>query len=707
MKRNSTEADASIPGRPVFLLMLFVLVSCWAIQPVAGFDIWGYMTVGRYVLSHLEIPTSDIFSFTVSGEPWINQSWLAGVLFYLAHEAFGPAGISMAVCVFFLCISGLIYSTARLYKCSSLASAAATLLAICALWKSFCPRAYVAGLAFFALFQFTLCRIVSGQGLRRLLRVALLVAVTILWVNMHASFIVGFLLIGLFAAEQTGLALLSGEASTGRPVRILWTALLLCLAASAANPAGPGLLLFPLQLIGKVQFLEQVYEWWSPGLTREFTAFWALLLVCAFSMIIAWRSLSAALVMSALIMAALALTAQRHVMWFAVAAVPVAARGFDTLWQRLDSQGAQSLGARWSRLRKFLEATAGVLFIIGTAGIIWQTSIRERLPGFGISGERLPEKAADFLEANPIRGNIFNDHTWGYYLLWRLYPDRKVFIDTRLSLYGDHWFNRYGAIYFGVPGSETLLDRLDIACAMLPWSYDLASRAIFFTSPEWRTIYWDDVAAITVRDVPENRSLIKARPFHLTCPVLFEKNLTDPNFHRPMLGELKAKLDEDPQCWLAYYNTGILLSTMGDPGAAAGAFQCARDLNPKSAASYYNLGIALAKAGDPEGAISNLEKAARLGPAIPKASLDLGMLLVGQQRNREARGWLEKALEAPAIESRARLILGTIAWQEGDADRALYHFLRALATANGPDEVRRAKKVMEPMGRVIFLEENQ
>jgi len=644
--------------------MLFVLVLCWAIQPVAGFDIWGYMSVGRYVLSHLDIPTSDIFSFTVSGKPWINQSWLAGVLFYLAHEALGPAGISLVVCAFFLCISGLIYSTARLYKCSSLASAFATLLAICALWKSFCPRAYVAGLAFFALFQFTLCRIVSGQeGLRQWLHAALLVAVTILWVNTHASFLVGFLLIGLFAAEQSGLTLLSGEAITGRPVRTLWTALLICLAASVVNPAGPGLLLFPLQLIGKVQFLEQVYEWWSPGLTSEFAAFWALLLVCAFSMIIAWRSLSVALILSALIMAALALTAQRHVMWFAVAAVPIAARGLDTLWQRLDSRGALSLGERWSGLRKFLEATAGILFIIGTAGIIWQTSIRGRPPGFGISGERLPEKAADFLEANAIRGNIFNDHTWGYYLLWRLYPDRKVFIDTRLSLYGDHWFNRYGAIYFGVPGSEILLDRLDIACAVLPWSYDLAGRSVFFTSPEWRTIYWDDVAAITVRDTPENRSLIEARSFHLTCPVLFEKNLTDPGLHRPMLGELKAKLDEDPQCWLAYYNTGILLSAMGNPGAAAGAFQYAIDLNPKSAVSHYNRGIAQAKAGDPE-----------------------------------------KTLDASANESRAWLVLGMSAWESGDGDTALYHFLRALATAGGPDELQRAKKAMEPIGEAIFLE---
>jgi len=686
--------------------MLFVLVSCWAIQPVAGFDIWGYMTVGRYVLSHLEIPTSDIFSYTVSGKPWINQSWLAGVLFYLANEALGPAGISLVVCVLFLFSVGLMYATARLYKCSSLASALSTLLAICALWKSFCPRAYVAGLAFFALFQFALCRIVVGGGPRQWWRVALLVVVMILWVNVHASFILGLLLIGLYAAEQAGMNLLAGEARTNHSAWILWAALLLCLAASLLNPAGYRLFLFPLHLVGEVQFLEQVYEWWRPGFTQDFATFWALLLLCLFSIIVAWRSLSAAGVLSTFIMAVLALSARRHVMWFAAAAVPIAATGLDTLWQRLRSWGAPWFGERWSGLQKSLETAAGLLFVIGVTGIIWQTSIRDRLPAVGISGERLPVKAAGFLEANAIKGNIFNDHTWGFYLLWRLYPERTVFVDTRLALYGDHWFNRYGALYFGVPGSEVLLDRLEITCTVLPWSYDLATRGIFFTSPEWLTVYWDDVAVITVRDTVANQSLIGARQFHLTCPVTFEQNLTDPSLHRPMLGELNAKLDEDPECWLAYYHMGILLSTMGDQETAADAFQCAIDLNSSSAGSYYNLGIALARAGDLEGAINNIEKACRLRPKIPQALFDLGMLLVQQGRNSEAQRWLEKAIETPATESRARLNLGTIAWQAGDADTALYHFLRALATAGGPDEFRRAKETMEPMGRAIFLEEH-
>ncbi|MGA1823671.1 MAG: hypothetical protein ACMUIP_03330, partial [bacterium] len=58
--------------------------------------------------------------------------------------------------------------------------------------------------------------------------------------------------------------------------------------------------------------------------------------------------------------------------------------------------------------------------------------------GFGIS-EFFPQEAAEYIKnpTNAIKGNIFNSADIGGYLIWQLYPERKVSLDGRWEVYGD------------------------------------------------------------------------------------------------------------------------------------------------------------------------------------------------------------------------------------------------------------------------------
>ena len=51
--------------------------------------------------------------------------------------------------------------------------------------------------------------------------------------------------------------------------------------------------------------------------------------------------------------------------------------------------------------------------------------------------ERSTAAAVEFLRAHPESGAIYNDYGWGGYLIWKLYPQRKVYIDGRADVYGD------------------------------------------------------------------------------------------------------------------------------------------------------------------------------------------------------------------------------------------------------------------------------
>ena len=58
--------------------------------------------------------------------------------------------------------------------------------------------------------------------------------------------------------------------------------------------------------------------------------------------------------------------------------------------------------------------------------------------GFGVSNEVFSFEAADALKAAPIRGNILNtSQAQGDALIWRAWPDRPPFIDSRRHLFPD------------------------------------------------------------------------------------------------------------------------------------------------------------------------------------------------------------------------------------------------------------------------------
>lgn len=78
----------------LFLALIFILF----IHPIEGDgDFYHHLHTGKYILSHLQLPRTDQWTFTASGQPWVAHSWVAGLLFYLIYLAFGVAGISFLV----------------------------------------------------------------------------------------------------------------------------------------------------------------------------------------------------------------------------------------------------------------------------------------------------------------------------------------------------------------------------------------------------------------------------------------------------------------------------------------------------------------------------------------------------------------------------------------------------------------------------------
>jgi tetratricopeptide (TPR) repeat protein len=120
--------------------------------------------------------------------------------------------------------------------------------------------------------------------------------------------------------------------------------------------------------------------------------------------------------------------------------------------------------------------------------------------GFGIIGNT-PVAAADYLEANGVRGNVFNSYETGPYLIYRLYPAIRVAMDSRNDVYGENLYGEYELALRDREILGALLGRIDAAAVVLGWMGGTPPPAarLLRTVGSWRPVYFDDAAIVYMR----------------------------------------------------------------------------------------------------------------------------------------------------------------------------------------------------------------
>jgi hypothetical protein len=108
--------------------------------------------------------------------------------------------------------------------------------------------------------------------------------------------------------------------------------------------------------------------------------------------------------------------------------------------------------------------------------------------------ENFPKGAVDWLLENKSQGNLFNSYGWGGYLIWRMYPEYRVYIDGRADVYGDKFIYDYMTIYRAEPGWENKLDSQAVQTVLIEPNAPLAY--MLSQSTTWRIIYQDKTSTV-------------------------------------------------------------------------------------------------------------------------------------------------------------------------------------------------------------------
>ena len=114
---------------------------------------------------------------------------------------------------------------------------------------------------------------------------------------------------------------------------------------------------------------------------------------------------------------------------------PILSKYGDILIQQYEGRGSGLLRQR-SMVYEEIDASAKGYAIPLVVLVVFAALAAGKIP-VHFSEKTAPKSAIDFLRANPIRGNMFNNDEIGDYVIYWLYPRYKVFVDGRTGYVRD------------------------------------------------------------------------------------------------------------------------------------------------------------------------------------------------------------------------------------------------------------------------------
>jgi len=522
---NQAPADASTMDESRLARRLFLLLGVVALvyAALAGLrtvhdpDLGWQLAGGRWVAQHHRIFSTDIFSYTATGQPWIYPVG-SQLLLYLIYRLGGYVLLSWfgaAACV---------AAVALLLRRGSAFTAAIAIVAIPLIAERTGPRAELFSVMLFAAYLTILWEnYQSGRA-----RLWLLPLLMIAWVNLHLGFIAGLaLMVGFIGLEL--LEILSSaerrSVAFGR-LRQACPWFVATAAATLVNPWGWGLYRALVRQNRAMALHSQLFAEWGQARFqwRALGAFSqqpmqnsldlvAVIVLLTASIALLQRRLGAAILLAGALYATM-----RHVRMEALTACVVTVVAGSILTGAIPLAWARIPNARL----RFAGAMVAVVMVAGVACVRSADFVTDRVYlgsnakanfGAGLSWW-FPQRAAAFIERENLPSQVFNNFDEGGFVVWQLGQRYEDYIDGRSIPFGEEGLLHEHELVTAPVDSATwqqAADRYNINTIIL----QLDTSEIEFVqlpdlcySKNWRPVYLDEVSVVLVRHRPETEELI-------------------------------------------------------------------------------------------------------------------------------------------------------------------------------------------------------
>ncbi|MFI5221975.1 MAG: hypothetical protein ACHQK8_06605, partial [Bacteroidia bacterium] len=518
------------------LILCYLVAIAFSLKNVREPDLWWQIKTGEWILEHKQVPKEDVFSYTFEGKPWINIKWGSEVLFASVTKVAGPESVFIIQIIVSCLLVYLLYLLCLHFsewfkidhpeKNSLLVFS--LLLFIFGIEYRIIGRPEMFSHFFTTLFLLLLFR---HQKLKDN-EIFWLVPLQMIWANMHEAFGTGMVLMIIFSVTEWFDWYLQRQ-KKAKPV-LLSIATVLSIAAVCVNPNGIELVTRPFNIFGQVfenKFTTELMDYTSV-LFWEKEAYLGIILLFISIIGIAIYFFSnrkknekpvsfitqnnlTVLILLLVVFGYLASTAYRNIVFFLIYATPLFYIGLMMIIQKVKYFKNFVLFKNIFLFNIFL---AVVLYTTVVSGKYYKWFERNDRYGLEIVSNINPSGAADFISENKLKGNAFCDYLSSSYLLWKLYPKFRSFIDLRdLDVFDNEFFSQFAEAVND--GNE--FKKLD---STYHFSYAVVlanpqfSRLInyLYRDSSWSMVFVDAVATVfkkqTIKTNTDSLSITKEQP---------------------------------------------------------------------------------------------------------------------------------------------------------------------------------------------------
>jgi hypothetical protein len=476
-------APTGAPRLPASVLAKIRLSHVWAASavaipviviagtPLAVNDLAYHLRAGDIMFDTHAILRTDVFSAVAYGKPWLNQQWLAQIVLATAFRLGGWFGLVVLRALLGAVVLSFVFLACRAAGAATKRAAWLTLASGVMLMGGFTLRPQLLGMGCFALTAWLVARRrAHPQG------VWIVIPITIMWANLHGSFFLAPLLLGLAWVEDRWVR--------GRGSRTLLVAGLGSILATTVTPYGYKVWSYAAGLATNPVIRKTITEWQPPSIDVYTGAAFFLSVVVVAGLLIArvrrpvpWGSL-----LSLVVFLAIALTAIRGVFWWAMVAPIVLAGVLEDRpapTERRDPAGALNA------------AIVGLLALAVIGSVIrWVPYTGPAMP----TGGRLafaPVGITRELQRSLGPGEVvFNAQKWGSWLEFE-FPRSPVIVDSLIEVIPESVWWKYYAVSSGAEGWQATLDAWDVDVAVLARDQQGPLIPKVRADPGWRLVYED------------------------------------------------------------------------------------------------------------------------------------------------------------------------------------------------------------------------
>jgi hypothetical protein len=486
----------------IFYLSVLLLFSITFLMLPRGddYDLWWHLQYGKHFIENSTWSIDhSMFSWTASKPDWKYMTWIGSSLLYLVYCFSSTEGLCLLHIVTIIGIYLIFFIYLKINAISPKIWHIALMMFIPLTLSNILLKP-----EFFSFLFFTICIFIYFHSLNSARSFYVIYPfLFFIWANTHGLFLFGFIYIVLVLFCDT-ISFIRNKSDVALKKRIIALAffLVISFAATLINPYGIHYYYSMLTSVSdNNSYMHNILAFsnlWKFLFTDSnqikfiSTAWYAIILLLAFCIAFLYarqhnKTSYYHILLPIALFFLIGMSMSRATILFNILCI-------FSIFHLMKNYEISSVEKKLSYF--------ALCFVVVFTFLFFRTQfvLEEKKTWLGIGyNQWMPEREAAFILENKLPGPIFNDYLIGGYMIWKMYPDYKVFIDPRYTCYDDYVIRDYFGLYtesdISTDKFHEFHSKYNFNTIFLHLS-EFKTISFLLKSTEWKLVYFDTNAII-------------------------------------------------------------------------------------------------------------------------------------------------------------------------------------------------------------------